>query len=39
MTEETIQEVFGLDCRVVLDPVMGTPMCIPIGRKRAENYK
>lgn len=36
MTEETIREVFALECRVVPDPVMGTPMCVPIGRKRAE---
>jgi iron complex transport system ATP-binding protein len=33
MTEEMVKEVFGLDCRVVADPVVGTPMCIPIGRK------
>jgi iron complex transport system ATP-binding protein len=33
MTEEMVQEVFGLECRVVADPVVGTPMCVPIGRK------
>ncbi|MBW4619655.1 MAG: ABC transporter ATP-binding protein [Cyanosarcina radialis HA8281-LM2] len=33
MTEETIQAVFDLECRVVRDPVLGTPMCVPIGRK------
>jgi iron complex transport system ATP-binding protein len=33
MTEEMVQEVFGLGCRIVPDPVVGTPMCIPIGRK------
>lgn len=33
MTEEMVKEVFGLDCRVVADPVVGTPMCVPIGRK------
>lgn len=33
MTEEMVQEVFGLECRVVNDPVVGTPMCVPIGRK------
>lgn len=36
MTEETLQEVFGLECRVVPDPVVGTPMCVPLGRKRTE---
>ncbi|AFZ36184.1 Iron-chelate-transporting ATPase [Stanieria cyanosphaera PCC 7437] len=33
MTEEMVQEVFGLECRIVCDPVANTPMCIPIGRK------
>ncbi|BAU65727.1 ferrichrome ABC transporter, ATP-binding protein [Stanieria sp. NIES-3757] len=33
MTEEMVQEVFGLECRIVSDPVANTPMCIPIGRK------
>lgn len=33
MTEEMVKEVFGLDCRIVPDPVVGTPMCVPIGRK------
>ncbi|RUR75561.1 putative siderophore transport system ATP-binding protein YusV [Chlorogloeopsis fritschii PCC 6912] len=35
MTEEMVLEVFGLECRVVNDPVVGTPMCVPIGRKGA----
>ena len=26
--------VFGLDSRVIPDPVTGTPMCVPIGRTR-----
>ncbi len=33
MTEEMVREVFGLGCRIVEDPVAGTPMCIPLGRK------
>lgn len=33
MTEAMVREVFGLECRIVPDPVSGTPMCIPIGRK------
>lgn len=33
MTEEMVRSVFGLDCRVVTDPVVGTPMCVPIGRQ------
>lgn len=33
ITEETVREVFGLNCRIVEDPVAGTPMCVPIGRQ------
>jgi iron complex transport system ATP-binding protein len=33
MTKEIVREVFGLDCRILNDPVAGTPMCVPIGRK------
>ncbi|MEO0869073.1 MAG: ABC transporter ATP-binding protein [Cyanobacteria bacterium J06642_11] len=33
MTETLVQEVFGLECRIVNDPVAGTPLCIPMGRK------
>lgn len=34
MSKTTVQEVFGLDCQIVTDPVAGTPMCIPISRIR-----
>lgn len=29
MTEEMVQEVFGLKCRIIPDPLVHTPMCIP----------
>ncbi|MBT9608124.1 ABC transporter ATP-binding protein [Microbacterium sp.] len=32
LTEHTVREVFGLDSRVVPDPLTGRPMVIPIGR-------
>jgi iron complex transport system ATP-binding protein len=32
VTAELVREVFGLRCRVVPDPVAGTPMVVPIGR-------
>jgi iron complex transport system ATP-binding protein len=32
ITEECVREVFGLDCRVVEDPVTATPMVVPLGR-------
>ncbi|MEM9769135.1 MAG: ABC transporter ATP-binding protein [Cyanobacteria bacterium P01_D01_bin.71] len=34
MTETLVQEVFGLDSQIIRDPVVGTPLCIPISRKR-----
>jgi iron complex transport system ATP-binding protein len=33
MTEQMVREVFGLECRIVSDPLADTPMCIPMGRK------
>lgn len=30
-----VRDVFGLDCRVIEDPVSGTPLVVPIGRHRA----
>ncbi|MEC5180408.1 ABC transporter ATP-binding protein [Arthrobacter sp. CG_A4] len=32
VTEELVRDVFGLECRVVPDPVSGTPLIIPFGR-------
>jgi iron complex transport system ATP-binding protein len=32
MTEAMVREVFGLDSRIIPDPVTGTPMCIPLSR-------
>ena len=33
ITERCVREVFGMDCRVVDDPVTATPMVIPLGRR------
>ncbi|GAA1264205.1 ABC transporter ATP-binding protein [Saccharothrix xinjiangensis] len=33
LTEETLLEVFGLDAKVVVDPVAGTPLVVPIGHR------
>ncbi|NJL83627.1 MAG: ABC transporter ATP-binding protein [Chloroflexaceae bacterium] len=33
MTETMVQEVFGIGCRIICDPVSETPLCIPIGRR------
>jgi iron complex transport system ATP-binding protein len=35
VTEALVANVFGLDCRVVPDPVAGTPLVIPIAARRA----
>ncbi len=34
VTADLVREVFGLDCQVVPDPVTGTPMVVPLGRRR-----
>jgi iron complex transport system ATP-binding protein len=28
-----IRDVFGMECHVAVDPITGTPLCVPIGRK------
>ena len=32
VTEDVVRGVFGLDCRVIADPVTGTPLVVPLGR-------
>jgi hypothetical protein len=32
VTSSLVTDVFGLPCRVIEDPVSGTPMVVPIGR-------
>lgn len=36
VTEPMVHHVFGLDSRVIDDPVAGTPMVVPIGRQRTQ---
>jgi iron complex transport system ATP-binding protein len=36
LTEPNLREVFGLDARVIPDPVTGTPLVIPIGVSNAQ---
>jgi len=33
MTETMVSTVFGVNSRIVADPVMGTPMCVPLARQ------
>ena len=35
VTEAVVEDVFGLRCRVVPDPVSGTPLVVPVGRHRS----
>lgn len=35
VTEQLVEEVFGLACRVTPDPVSGAPLIIPVGRHHA----
>ncbi|MFG6666070.1 ABC transporter ATP-binding protein [Halomonas sp. HNIBRBA4712] len=37
LTEATVREVFGLESRVIDDPVTGKPMMIPLGRHGGVN--
>ncbi|GAB3534119.1 hypothetical protein GCM10027403_09310 [Arthrobacter tecti] len=39
VTEETVGEVFGLQSRVIGDPVSGTPMVVPIGRHHSASER
>jgi iron complex transport system ATP-binding protein len=39
VTEDLVRRVFGLDCRVVPDPVSNTPLVVPIGRHHGRNQK
>ena len=32
LTEQRVREVFGLESRIIADPVSGTPLMLPIGR-------
>ena len=38
VTEKIVHDVFGIDCRIIPDPVTSTPLVVPIGRvgKRAQ---
>ncbi|MHA7240301.1 ABC transporter ATP-binding protein [Arthrobacter sp. TMS1-12-1] len=38
VTEETVSEVFNLECRVIADPVSGTPMVVPVGRHHGRHH-
>ncbi len=33
MTAEIVWQVFGLKSQIVTDPITGTPMCVPVGRR------
>ncbi|MEM7714142.1 MAG: ABC transporter ATP-binding protein [Cyanobacteria bacterium P01_A01_bin.68] len=37
MSEKMVLDVFGLECKIIPDPVSATPMCVPIGRKGKYN--
>jgi iron complex transport system ATP-binding protein len=33
ITEPLLREVFGLEARVIPDPVAGTPLVVPVGTR------
>ncbi|MFE5256887.1 hypothetical protein [Streptomyces coelicoflavus] len=32
MTEDTVRSVYGMESRVIEDPVSGRPLVLPVGR-------
>ena len=32
LTEALVEDVFGLPCRIIEDPISGTPLVVPLGR-------
>jgi len=36
ITESVVKDVFGMRCRIVIDPISDTPMIVPIGRHHVE---
>ncbi len=38
VTEELVRDVFGMESRIIADPVSGTPMIVPIGRHHGNSY-
>ena len=34
LTSSTVRNVFGIENRIITDPVSGTPLCIPIGKHK-----
>lgn len=36
MTSDNLKQVFGLNARVIRDPITNTPMCVPISRRRIQ---
>ena len=34
VTESLVREVFGIDCRIIDDPVTGTPLVVPVGKSK-----
>ena len=39
ITEPLIRELYGLNCVVIVDPVSGSPMIVPIGRYHNKEQK
>ncbi|NOR30252.1 MAG: ABC transporter ATP-binding protein, partial [Sulfitobacter sp.] len=39
LTEALVRDVFGLECRIINDPVSNTPAMVPIGRHKVSRTK
>ncbi|EKP94440.1 ABC transporter ATP-binding protein [Thermaerobacter subterraneus] len=36
LREELVRQVFGIECRIIPDPIHGTPLCVPCSRWMAQ---
>ena len=39
VTSNMVNNVFGMKCRIIEDPVCGTPLCVPLGNSLKKNLK
>jgi iron complex transport system ATP-binding protein len=40
ITENLVREVFGIDCKIIPDPVTNTPLVVPIGKaEKSRSYQ
>ncbi len=38
VTEDMVRDVFGIDCRIIPDPVTDTPLVVPVGKTKLHKH-